>query len=182
MKDERLFLARWVGSAWAVALGQTGGRYWTAQNLLVEFDERGLVIGHRVVSDGSLAKELIAWAARAQEKPLELAPPVAVSVKHIHVWIGGSDREASLILGKQLIEFKEPGDGSHDFGLSPAKVARLTSTTVVTKAGEPDPETTCLTFHFSEKTRAGNKLNVRVDVPTMMILVRYIVQNRPAPL
>ncbi len=178
VKHERLFIARWVGSSWAVALGQTGGRYWTAHNLLVEFDGRGLVTRHEVVSDGSLARELEAWAVRVQDKPLDLVPPIVIPVKHIHTWVGPFP-EAFLILGEQLLEFKEPGDGSH-VRLSPAKIARLTSTTMDTGTGIPHPNTVALTFHFTEKTRAGKKLGwVAVDVPTMMILVRYTVQNRP---
>jgi len=34
------------------------------------------------------------------------------------------------------------------------------------------------TIFFAEKTKVGGKMTVRIDVPTVLILVKYLAQTR----
>jgi hypothetical protein len=43
------------------------------------------------------------------------------------------------------------------------------------------PENVVVTLHFRQKTSVGSKLTVRVDVPTTMILLKYIRQIQSGP-
>ncbi len=37
------------------------------------------------------------------------------------------------------------------------------------------------TIHFTQKTNVGGKMTIRVDVPTIMTLVKYLAQTRGGP-
>ena len=73
VQNDRLFLGRWRDSKWVVAWVVAGGgpdaggggfggtpRVWHTHNLIVEFDEKGVVAKYHVFSDGSLIQGLTA--------------------------------------------------------------------------------------------------------------------------
>ena len=179
LKTGKLFVGRWIGSAWAVGWLVAGGgpgtaptgaagakRLWKVQNLLVEFDEKAVVKRYGILSDSSLIEELFAWVT--QEEPSALSTPVEIAIGHRHSW-DGSYNEAKLILGKDFFEFKELAKGSHEFLISREKVTGLAAAGYFSK-DDAEPTYANLAIHFREKTKARNKLTVRVDVPTLMVL------------
>ena len=180
LKDERLFLGRWISSSWAVLWAAAGGysagagaeRHWDGRNLMVEFDEKGLVKESRVFPDSALVKELSAWVARVQDRP-ELSTKTEITVEHRHAW--GGQQEAKIVLGSDVFEFHETGKGSHDFRIPPKQIAGLT----FARRDTANPQNIHHTIHFKDKTKAGSKMTLRTDVPTLLALVKYVGQNRP---
>ena len=80
--------------------------------------------------------------------------PIEIRIKHRHAWSGY--RHAVLILHKDLIEFRELKDHSHDFTIEPEKVVQFNSSYASFK-GNPSH-----TIQFSKKTKAGGKISIEV--------------------
>src|SRR5205807_3370126 len=88
-----LFWGRWVSSSWGVGvMGPTamgapavgGGRMWGNHNVLIEFDEQGLVQRSQVVPDEDLNGQLQQWLERMKEAPLDLSTPIELDVAPCH--------------------------------------------------------------------------------------------------
>lgn len=189
--EERIFLGRWASSSWDVIGGVPPvvgeSRAWTVHNLLVQFDEHGVVQGYKVFSDADLVKELTAWIARGQSRSLDLTTPISISIEHRHAWgQGKDDAPASFMLAKDGLTFSEPyykemlfGWRNHDFKLS---LEKISSSTLTLESGvrysTKDLNYVYGTIHFHEKTRAGSKLTARMDIQAMMALVQYLEQSR----
>ncbi len=180
--NERLFLGRWMESKWAVAAAVAGGggsadRLWQVHSLIVEFDEKGIVTAYRVVADADLAKELSASLARTETPALDLSTALTVSLRHHH-GLKSSENYGSgiLSLGREMVEFSEPGKLSHGFKISPRKITGLTFAGRM-RGDNPDYRNTNYTLHFSAERNAGKSLTMRIDMPTLIVLARYLAQN-----
>jgi hypothetical protein len=186
LKDDRLFLGRWASSSWGVysALVVAGGgaagggidnwnRHWGAHNVLIEFDEKGLVKQYRVFPDSELVKELAAWVAENPNRSLDLSKPMEIRV-NLH---GPKDRyfDGTLVLRSDSLEFQgDESSGMHNFKISPKQIRKLS----LARVAGPYPRYMNGTIHFTEKTPAGSEATIRVDVPTVMVLVKYLAQTR----
>jgi hypothetical protein len=169
-------------SKWTVATAVAGGggsadRVWQVHSLIVEFDEKGIVTAYRVVADGELAQELAASLARTEAPALDLSTALIVSIRHHH---GLKSREkygpATLSLGREQLEFNEPGKPSHTFKISSRKIRAFTFAGRL-RGDDPDYRNTNYILHFSEQTNAGKTLTMRIDMPTLMVVVRYFIQH-----
>jgi hypothetical protein len=182
IKDERLFLGRWVSSSWVVfsAGGSQSGtdRHWGAHNVLVEFDEKGIVKQYSVFGDAELVKRLYRWVAQGPDRLLDLSKPIEIQVEHYLRW--GRSHGGTLVLAKDSFEFREAVGTSHNFKISPIKIRQLSLSGLVHKAphGEepPDPQHVNATLYFTEKITVGEKMTLTMDVPTIMSLVKYLTQ------
>ena len=123
-------------------------------------------------------KELLgtwAWetghATREPVGPLDLSTPVEIPITHRHRW--SRDNEATLLLGKDFLEFRE-NPQSHSFRISLQKVIRLKTA----HFRDDSPHTVC-TIHFSEKTKAGKHIRISADNRSYGILRKYLRQNCP---
>ena len=56
--DDAIFWGRWSDSSWYKVSEGANKRLWNIRNLLIEFDEWGVVERHRVVPDKELLREL----------------------------------------------------------------------------------------------------------------------------
>ncbi len=174
-KDERYFLYRWVtvsgyllwGFVGASSSGNEGKeplgkkRY----DLLIEFDDHGVV---------KRLGDIETWAQRSRQKdrPLDLSTPIEIPVTHHHSW--ARDKAASLILGKDFFEFREP---SHNFRISPEKIILLRPgfTPLINWAAG----VFTYDIHFSEKTVGGEKIKLKVYIFELTTLFEYLRQNCP---
>jgi hypothetical protein len=181
LKNDRLFLGRWMSSKWAAVTAVYGGggsadRIWHTHNLIIEFDEKGVVSRYRLFSDDALAKELSASLQNIQTPALDLSTPVVVSIAHHH---GVKNKEnygsATLSLAWDSVEFREPGQKPHEFQVARKEIVGLTDAGWL--LNDPDSLKTNVTLHFSEQTSVGNNLTIRLDIPTLVILVQYVAQN-----
>jgi hypothetical protein len=181
LKNDRIFLARWRDSKWVIAWAVGGGysgtggapRLWHTHNLAVEFDDKDVVSAYHEFGDDALAKELLASLERTKTARLNVSSPVVVSIKHR---CGQHYEPATLSLGKDSVEVKKPDMPSSDFKIAPQRITGFTFVNGL-KEESPDPQSTNYTLHFSEKTKVGKNLTIRVDIPTLAILVQYLAEN-----
>ncbi len=181
LKNDRLFLARWRDSKWVVAWAVGGGysgtggapRVWRTHNLALEFDDKDMVTAYHEFGDDALAKELLAPLERTKTPALDFSSPVVVSIKHRR---GQHYEPATLSLGRDSVEMKKPDMPSSDFKIAPQKITGFTFVNGL-KDESPDPKSTNYTLHFKEKTKVGRNLTIRVDIPTLAILVQYLAEN-----
>ncbi len=99
-----------------------------------------------------------------------------LSVEHRHS--SGRTSSGTFILGTDSFAFREEdGRGKHDFKISPKQIKDLTLTSIG-RGDKSDPRYMNQTIHFAEKTKAGGSMTIHVNVPTVLILVKYLAQTR----
>ena len=183
-EGDRFFLGRWSSStwgAWAVLAGYTGamangGRVWKSGNLLVEFDEAGIVKRLEPFDD---SRALHTLAPVAADTPLQLVAPLELPVKY---WkIAGSQLvDGKVVLSASTFDFEELGDRKkrHKFSLPARDVVRLETPYTIRV---PDPT------YMSERLRCardlkkiggprGKDLNLEVTMPQLVTLMSYVSQ------
>lgn len=176
VKSDRFFLGRWASSGWAE--GDPWNRFWSVHNLLVDFDERGVVQKVSYFQDKDLFETLSALTAQDSSGALNLSTPIDVPVEVID---DGFRKRflGTLTLGKDAIQFlqdRKMGSAKKymAFKTSPENISHLSLAQTV-----DDPRKLIETIHFNWKTLVGKQMNVQVDLPTTMTLIRYIAQTRP---
>jgi hypothetical protein len=186
IKDKQLFLGRWASSNWGVLWMVAGGnsgadgwnRGWARHNVLIAFDDKGVVQQYRQFPDNELVSRLSACVAQGQGEPLDLSAPMEVPVKHRYG--SGRDVSGTFILATDSFAFREEGGaGKHDFKISPKQIKELNLTSIG-QGDKSDPRYMNQTIYFTEKTKVGGKMTIQVDVPTIMVLVKYLAQTRPS--
>ncbi len=188
-QGDHYFLGRWSSStwgAWAVLVGYTGGmanggRVWKSGNLLVEFDEAGIVKKAEPFDDSHAIRELTPVAA---DTPLQLAAPLELPVKY---WkIAGSQLvDGKVVLSAGTFDFEELGDRKkrHEFSLPARDVVRLETPYTIRV---PDPT------YMSQRLRCardlkkiggphGKDLNLEVTLPQLVTLMSYVAQAAKSP-
>ncbi len=185
IKNRRLFLGRWVSSrewiwfagSYTGAEGGSGRVKGGMHDLLIEFDEEGLVQQVREMPDSRLVQELHAWMVQAQEPPLDLSRAVEIEILRHH---GNSFESSRLTLTRDLFLFHEPGNVKHDFRIAPEKIASVTSRGALNKAQELYDVGG--TIYFKEKTAAGDKITFELAPSDLLVLVKYLQQVQPSAL
>ena len=151
-------------------------RGWARHNVLISFDDKDVVQQYRQFPDGELVNQLSAWVAQGQGQPLALSAPIEVPVEHRHA--SGRDVSGTFILENDSFEFREKdGKGKHDFRISPKQIKEL-SLTNIGHGDKSDPRYMNQTIYFTEKIKVGGKMTIHVDVPTVLLLVKYVAQTR----
>lgn len=169
-KDERYYLYRWVTVhgylIWATYGGGDGAEHIGKKryDLLMEFDDQGIIKRYGDIEE---------WARKGRgQKDLDLSTPIEIPVTHQHRW--APDKDATLILGKDFFEFRDP---SHHFRISPEKII------LIRPSSEDDNQWAAgllsYNIHFSEETEAGERIRIRVDLFSLPILLEYLRQNSP---
>lgn len=183
VKEESLFVGHWASSTWGTAYFAQAGfggaaglkRNWKTHDSLIEFDEKGVVKKYGVFEDSELVNQLSAWIAEGNAPPLDLSTPIEISVEHYRA--NGKNYEAKLVLGKDSFRLTETGNTPQDLTISPAKISKFDSSRQASNA-PTDPQGIRLIIQLTEKTKIGQKLILRVDVPAIVILVKYLIQTR----
>lgn len=184
VKEETLFLGRWASSSWGVAWAIGGGysavtgwdRHWKTHNILIEFDEKGVVKQYGEFGDTELARHLSAWVAKDHPLDMDVSTPIEIPVQWRRTT--GKYYEATLMLEKDSLGLHELKNAAYDFTISPAKISKLSLSKLV-QGDSTDPHGINQTLHFTEKTKVGDKMTLRMDVPTLVILVKYL--GKPGP-
>lgn len=194
VKNDRFFLGRWASSSWGV-LWAAGGEYaaaggwnrsWSVHNLLLDFDEKGVVRHVSYVRDKDLLEALSTRAAQDWSGSLNLSTPIEVPVAYVCC---GKQFPGTLTLGRDAFQFlldRETGANElYDFKTSPENISQLSVAGPLARDPRPaerwtpHPERLLMTIHFKRKTPVGQKMSVQVDIPAMMTLIKYIAQTRP---
>ncbi len=172
VKEDRLFLARWVSSSDGAGdadqeVPDAVRRNWHAHNLMVESDPQGIVTKVRDVSDKHLVEALSGWIANHPSAPLDLRMPIQIPVSYRR-------QSASLLLTSESFEFRSARKGCW---VSPSDLKRIS---LATRFRTPRAEAADEAIYFTEKTTAGSKVTLQTDVAHMFILLKYVQQTRLA--
>jgi len=178
---DRFLWARWKQSKWAVAWmaggpgAAAGGanRVWGSANLLVLFDEDGTVKEYRHVSDGQLTHEL--REVLKDEPAIGPDETLEVLAEHRHHHNGFA--MVSMHLTPARFRFDEPSNSAHSFELPPDAIIAVDSALHdVDRDNVMDVEQT---IHFRAKTKAGDKVSLRMTSLEFIKLLRYLNQYCP---
>jgi hypothetical protein len=181
VQENQLFLGRWASSKWGVFWAAGGGynavggwnRAWARHNVLISFDDQDIVQQYHEFPDEDLVRQLSAWVAEGHGQPLDLSAPIELPVDHRHS--SGVCFPATLVLSSDSFEFRE--NEKHNFKISPQQIRDIQLTSIG-HGDKSDARYMNETIHFTAKTNVGGKMTIRVDVPTIMTLVKYLAQMR----
>lgn len=98
--------------------------------------------------------------------------PVQVRIKHRHAWSGY--KHAVLILHNEFVEFQEFKNRSHNFRIATDKIIEFSSS-YRSWGGNRS-----YILKFSEKTKAGRRIALEIDLASLETLVAYLKANCPS--
>ena len=116
-EDRRLFWGRWHQSRrWGVFTGFAAGeggagktfRYWRDVNLLIEFDQNGIVERSRVLPDEKMLGALWLWV-KAHREPLALPSPITLPMLYVRNAESDPGTAAQLQLGAHSVKLLGSG-------------------------------------------------------------------------
>jgi hypothetical protein len=179
--NPRLFWGRWGESKWGfwwvVAVPCTSNcaagdakRIWHVRNLLVTYDENGLVTSKETIPDEKkFWRSLHSRMVKAPPPPLDLAQPVRVELT--------TPEPVAILLGKDHIELEQSNSDAPNVQTPIMKIARFSHGTSLNKKSSPG--VTCHTLEFSEKTVFGKKVRFCAEANQIGILFQYLQQAGP---
>lgn len=184
-RGDHFFLGRWSSSTWGgwiIAAGMCcdaaggGGRVWKSGNLLVEFDDAGIVKRSERFDD---TKAIRVLAAVAENSPLQLTAPLELSVQYWNT-VNAGRVPAKIVLSPSSFDFEELGGRKkkHKFSLSAKDVLRLeTPVSMVV----PDPTYTTQRLRCAHDLKKlggprGKDINLGLTLPQVVTLMSYVAQ------
>ena len=188
MKAENLFVGRWVSSGsgwlWMAGAPYTGNgdagslRNWSVHNLVIEFDDQGIVQKVSEVPEAGLVPQLRDWLARTNQPPLDLSSPIEIEIERHHA--AGADYIGELVLTQANFALSQGENDKHNFQIAADKISSLTPAGSYSKAEHlSDPSSVGQTIRFSQTTAAGNKITFHLAPADLLVLVKYLRQVQP---
>lgn len=186
VKDDNFFVGRWAESSWGAAWAAGGGysaaggwnRAWTTHNLIVDFDDNGVVLQTSQLPDKDVIEAFSERISKEPVHPLDLSVPIRVPVEYFR---SGKSFPGTLILSKDDFSFLEDREmGSkvaYDFKTQPENLVHLKLGNWVT-SNSSHPENMPVTINFKRRTPVGSKFVAQMDLPATMILLKYIRQTQ----
>ena len=180
-QGDHFFVGRWSSStsgAWVFVLGLPGaaGRVWKSGNLLVEFDDAGVVKRFEPFNDAKAPRYLAPVAA---DTPLQLASPLELPVKY-YLLAGGQLVDARIVLSKGSFDFEELGERKkkQKFSMPASEVLRVETPVVIRFS---DPTYISQRLHCARDLKKiggprGRDLNLEVTMPQLVTLMIYVAQ------
>ena len=186
VRDDHFFFGRWVESTWGVVWAAGGygaggagwNRNWNVHNLLLDFDEKGVVRQITSFPDKQILEMLAARSLPDGDHAKDEGIPIEISVEYRR---GPKTYPGALSLGHDAFVFladrqTKPKE-RYDFTTAAANISHLSLSGTV----KEHPEKVDVTIHFTDKTPVGRKFNVRVGMPGAAALVKYLQQNAHTP-
>jgi hypothetical protein len=179
--NPRLFWGRWGESKWGywwvIGAPCTGNcaagdakRIWHVQNLLVTFDENGVVTSKQTITDEKrLWPTLHSRMLEAPPAPFDLSQPIRVELT--------TPEPTAILLGKDNIELEQSDRDAPHVQIPLLNIVRFSHGTSLNKRGSPG--VTCHTLEFSEKTAYGKKMKFCADAKQIGTLFQYLQQVQP---
>ena len=176
-----MFWGRWSESKsgyFVLGLGGGAARNWHARNLLVSFDENGMMQSKDLIDDEkALERELRLQLAKSP--PLDLSQSVLVDdVERLYGVIGMTLTEnGMLVQGHQLthgglIQVPDPAK-PRTVKISPLDVARIS---YKPSYGGRSSDSICHGFHLTEKTLIGKDFVFCTSAANLATIFRYLQQ------
>ena len=179
-QGDHFFVGRWSSSTWAAwavfpNFG-SAGRVWKSGNLLVQFDDAGVVKRFEFFDDPKALRYLAPMAA---DTPLQLASPLELSVKY-YLLAGGQLVDAKIVLSKDTFDFEELGERKkkQKFSLPAGEVLRVETPVIIRF---PDPTYISQRLHCARDLKkiggpSGKDINLEVTLPQVVTLMSYVAQ------
>ena len=189
-EGDHFFLGRWSSSTWGgwmVAVGIPpggfggGGRVWKSGNLLVEFDDAGVVKRSEPFDDRKSIRVLTPVAANT---PLHLTPPLELDLKFWET-VGVGIVSAKIVLSPGRLDFEELGDRKNKYKFSlPAKDVLRVETPITAANTDPTYSGYRLRCAHDLKKVGGphsRDINLALTLPQTVTLMTYVSQAKSAP-
>ncbi|HTQ62864.1 MAG TPA: hypothetical protein VMI32_21745 [Candidatus Solibacter sp.] len=188
-RADRFFLGRWASSnagGWAFVVGLGGGmgnasRIWKNGNLLIEFDENGVVRRSETFSDSQLLRALVPVVEASRWLPEDRSELWVKSFQ-----LGYKEPiETKIVLSTSGFEFAESASSKKPvvFTVPARDVLRVKNPTV--NWNGTDPTLTTKTIEFAANLKPfggprGRKLDVELSVPQLVTILNYISHSTVA--
>lgn len=187
-QGDHFFLGRWSSSTWAAwaiypdpRFPSNAGRVWKSGNLLVEFDDAGVVKRFDPFDDAKAPRYLAPVAA---DTPLQLAPPLELPVKY-YLTAGGQFVDAKIVLSQGVFDFEELDERKkkQKFSLPASEVLRVETPVIIRF---PDPTYIIQRLHCARDLRKiggprGRDINLKVTIPQVVTLMSYVAEAAKSP-
>ncbi len=191
VRDERFSLGRWSESKWGVAWALGGyaaaaggwNRHWKVHNLLVDYDECGVVEQFSQIPNEELLQALMERVRRGHSLPLDLSVPIEIPVEYVTLW---QTTPGKLVLGPDNFAFvwdKNPIPKKNQ-KMDPFKYQTATnniSNLLSINRGEVEPDNPQfwairIMFKHPIAKGVGKRMDVKIDLPSTLTLIRYFAQ------
>jgi hypothetical protein len=176
--NPRLFWGRWRESKWGFVYAGVGGgaeRAWHARNLLVSFDENGVMQTKALIGDEkTLERELRARLAKtppldlSQPMPVELTPLLTAEASPMY-------RLFEMTLTKEAMRVRYIGQSTFT-EISPLDVGRIS---YGGSDYSPGSDSICHSLHLAEKTPRGKKTLFCTSAANLATIFKYLQQTGP---
>jgi hypothetical protein len=183
-----LFWGRWSSSAmgyWVVAGGgynaaAAGGRIWGVHNVVISFDDHGLVRESRLSNEGSLLRTLHQSFMECGGSPLDLSTPIVLDVEHWHS-SGAIFAPATLELAADSLDLQEFSRYLHYAHFPPYEIIAVTHSGPISQSQNTEnPAAATVTLVLQSKTPLGEKITLRMAPHDLATLVQYLDQTARA--
>ena len=178
-----MFWGRWSESNWghwvilAVPGGAGGdaGRNWHVHNLLVSFDENGVMQTKELIDgEKDLESELRVQLVKAPA--LDLSQPLLVKLTPL-VTAEGNPMYGlvEMTITKEGMQVRDTGQTTFS-EISPLDVARISYERFY---GKPSSDSICHSLHLSEKTHGRKKILFCASAANLATVIKYLQQAGP---
>jgi hypothetical protein len=190
IRDDRFILGRWAESNWGVAWAAGGyyagaggwNRYWKVHNLVIDFDERGVVQQITQIPNEELFQVLIERVRRDPSHPLDLSVAIEIPVEYVRT---GQTFPGKLVLGRDSFAFVRQQDAKKkknktepfEFQAAPDNIrSLLTVNHGKTESNQPQFWAVRIEFKRAVGVGVGKRMDVKIDLPATLTLIRFVAQ------
>jgi len=111
-------------------------------------------------------------ASVPRQAPLDLLSPVRIDVEHVGI---DGNHPVTMRLGRDEVEF-EDSQRKHRFSIDRGKFVGITR---ANGGGNDEPKFVYETLRFTQKTKAGRNVVVRMSPANLFTLLRYLESTKP---
>lgn len=187
-EGDRFFLGRWSSSTWGgwiILAGYyqaeaAGGRVWKTGNLLVEFDDQGIVKRIEPFADHDALRVL---APVAESTPVKLDPPLEMSVNY---WKNNAaiTVPARIVLSDDQLDFEELSEQKkkHIFSVPVRDLRKMGSPRTLAGTDPVFVSHRIECAHDLKKLGGphGKHINLQLTTPQLVTLMRYVSDSAKA--
>jgi hypothetical protein len=153
------------------ALGSSqGGPNWSTHNLFVEFDENGIVSRAREIKEKNVIRELVAWSRGSASQPVNFSA-LSQEVFAASTFRQRTRRNGLMSVRSDSLEFFD------QHSRTTFKVANgdVGSFKIVPRSGAQ----VTYNLKFKKSTPWGKELDVYIDPPYLLTLLRHLGLTQP---
>jgi hypothetical protein len=184
IKLPNAYWARWERSkwTWVMAVGGPGAaagggsRFWSADNFIAEFDDKGVMKEWRVVRDEALAAQLCRFVQAG--KRWDGDERIEFDIVHDH---RAGEGGGVLALHRDYVEFAERGKqaAKHSFKIEPKDIAGLATRNLEHQTDSVNIAIVGATLRFRTTTATGEQLKMLISPEHLVDLIAYLRERAP---